>query len=222
MSTAWYQAAPGLSREPTPASHSGVNESHSLLSLTQQLLPHHVLGCLLPWFFFFFFCFLWAGEFTVNSPYDTSIHLSLQDLQLDSTSNPTCLCVHIKCSKMDPFHQGCFIYLGSGHSSICPIASLMAYLHLCGPTPDPLFVHQDGQPLSWVEPPHFLQSTLSAAETPGSFSRHSFRIGATSTAARQGLPDHLITTMGHWSSNAYQLYVRIPVQSILEVMGRLL
>ena len=169
-----------------------------------------------------YFGFLRAGEFTVNSRYDASIHLSVQDLQLDSTSNPTCLRVYIKCSKTDPFRQGCFIYLGRGHSSICPIASLMAYLHLCGPTPGPFFVHQDGQPLSRAQLSHFLQSTLSAAGIPGSFSGHSFQIGAATTAAQQGLPDHLIKIMGRWYSNAYQQYIRSPVQSILEVVGRLL
>ena len=46
-----------------------------------------------------FFGFLRAGEFTVNSSFDPSIHLTLQDLQLDSTSDPSCLRVHIKCSK---------------------------------------------------------------------------------------------------------------------------
>ena len=67
-------------------------------------------------------------------------------LQLHSTSNRTSLRVHIRCSKTDRFHQGCFIYLGRGHSLICPIAAVMAYLHIRGLTPGPLFVHQDGQP----------------------------------------------------------------------------
>ena len=168
-----------------------------------------------------FFGFLRAREFTVNSPFDASIHLSVQDLQVDSTSNPTCLRVHIKCSKTDPFRQGCFIYLGRGHSSICLIAALMAYVHVRGPTPGRLFVHQDGQPLSRVQLPHFLQSTYSAAEIPGSFSGHSFRIVAATTAAQQGPPDHLIKIMGRGSSNAHQQYIRTPVQSILEVVGRL-
>ena len=91
---------------------------------------------------------------------------------------------------MDPFRQGCLNYLGHGRSSICPIASLMAYLHLRGPIPGPLFVHPDGQPLSQVQPSHFLQSTLSAAGIPGSFPGHSFRIRVATTAAQKGLPDH--------------------------------
>lgn len=169
-----------------------------------------------------FFGFLRAGEFTVNSPFDPNIHLTLQDLQLDSTSDPSCLRVHIKCSKTDPFRQGCFIYLGRGRTSICPISSVMAYLHQRGPAPGPLFIHQDGRPLTRSQLSDFLKSTLSAAGITGSFSGHSFRIGAATTAAQQGLPDHLIKTLGRWSSDAYQLYVRTPVQSFLNVTGRLI
>ena len=109
-----------------------------------------------------FFGFLRAGEFTVNEPFDPAIHLTPQDLQLDSTSNPTCLRVQIKAPKTDPFRQGCFIYLGRGHTSICPIASVMAYLHRRDPASGPLFLHENGQPLSGTQLSNFLQSTLSA------------------------------------------------------------
>lgn len=147
---------------------------------------------------------------------------SPQDLQLDSTSNPSCLRLQIKCSKTDPFRQGCFIYLHHGCTSICPIASVMAYLHLRSPTSGPLFLHKDGHPPTRAQLSNFLQSTLSAAGITESFSGHIFRIGAAITATQQGLPDHLIKTMGHWSSDTYQLYIRTPVQSILNVSGWLL
>ena len=130
--------------------------------------------------------------------------------------------MQIKASKTDPFRQGCFIYLGRGRTSICPIASVMAYLHRRGPAPGPLFLHENGQPLSRTQLSNFLQFTLSAVGITGTYSGHSFRIGAATTAAQQGLPDHLIKTMGRWSSNAYLLYVRTPVQSILNVSGQLL
>ena len=58
-----------------------------------------------------------------------------------------------------------------------------------------------------------LKSTLSAAGIPISFSSHSYQIGAATMVAQQGLPDYQIKTMGRWSSNAYQLYVKTPVQS---------
>ena len=82
-----------------------------------------------------FFGFLKAGEFTVNSPFDPASHLSPEDFQVDSRSNPTCMRVQIKCSKTDPFRQGCCIYLGRGRSSICPISAITAYLTLHGDSP---------------------------------------------------------------------------------------
>ena len=98
----------------------------------------------------------------------------------------------------------------------------MAYLHRRGPAPGPLFLQENGQPLTRTQLSNFLQSTLSAVGITGTYSGHSFRIGAATTAAQQGLPDHLIKTMGHWSSDAYLLYVRTPVESILNVSGQLL
>ena len=168
-----------------------------------------------------FFGFLRAGEFTTNSSFDPSIHLTTADLQVDSSSNPQSFRVFIKCAKTDPFRSGCFIFLGRGSAPLCPVLALTSYLHLRGPGKGPLFFFQDGRPLSRALLSSFLQSTLQAAGIPGKFSGHSFRIGAATTAAQRGVPDHLIKTMGRWSSEAYLLYVRTPVDSILSVAGRI-
>ena len=101
------------------------------------------------------------------------------------------------------------------------MVSLLNYLYLRGPGAGPLFVYRDGTPLSrpWLS--SFLQTTLQSAGVPGKFSGHSFRIGAATMAATRGVPDHLIKTMGRWSSEAYLLYVRTPVETILSVAVRL-
>ena len=53
---------------------------------------------------------------------------------------------------------------------------------------------------------------MASAKVPGNFSSHSFRIGAATIAAHNGVPDHLIQSMGCWSSNASLLYIRMPAE----------
>ena len=36
-----------------------------------------------------------------------------------------------------------------------------------------------------------------------------------------GVPDHFIKTLGRWSSNAYQIYIRTPVSSTVSVSSQL-
>ena len=168
-----------------------------------------------------FFSFLRAGEFTTNSPFDPSIHLTVGNVQADYLVDPTCFRVHIKRSKTDPFRVGCDIYVGRGNSLICPVVALGNFLALRGPPPGPLFCYADGRPLTWQQLSSRVQAILHSAGYPGSYSGHSFRIGAATTAAARGIPDHLIKTLGRWSSDAYQLYIRTPVGSLTQVSSQL-
>ena len=141
---------------------------------------------------FGFFGFLRAGEFTMNSSFDPSVHLTPANLQVDSSTNPQSFRVFIKCAKTVPFQLGCFIFLGCGSAPLCPVLALTNYLHLCGPGVGPLFIFQDGRPLLRALLSSFLQATLQAAGIPRKFSGHCFRIGAATTAAQRGVPDNLI------------------------------
>ena len=79
----------------------------------------------------------------------------------------------------------------------------------------------DGRPLTRQQLSSSVQSILHGAGYSGSYSGHSFHIGATTTAAADGVPDHLIKTLGHWSSDEYQIYIRTPVSSIVSVSSQL-
>ena len=174
------------------------------------MLPDHCLfwaACSLG-----YFGFLCASEFTVpNLPsFSSSLHLGVQDISVDSPSAPSCMRVRIKGSKTDPFRKGCFIHIGIGRRPLCAVRAVMNYLALRGDAPGPLFLLQNGQPLSRNTLTDWLRQIMASARVPGNFSSHSFRIGAATVAARTGVPDHLIQSMGRLSSNACQLYIRTP------------
>ena len=105
--------------------------------------------------------------------------------------------------------------------SVCPITAMGSYLTLHGSATGPLFMFSDGRPLTRQQLLSSVQSVLNGAEYSGSYSGHSFRIGAATVAAEQGVPDHLIRTLRRWSSDAYQIYIRTPVSSIVRVSYQL-
>ena len=84
----------------------------------------------------------------------------------------------------------------------------------------PLFTFSDGHPLTRQKLSSTVQSILSAAGYSGVYSGHSFRISTATTAAAQGVPDHLIKTLGRWSSDAYQIYIRTLIHSTYLISWR--
>lgn len=171
-----------------------------------------------------YFGFLRSAEFTVPNlaSFSTTLHLSVQDIAVDSDSNPLCLRVRIKASKTDPFRKGCFVHIGKVRSLLCALQAVMSYLSITGNSAGPLFLLQDGRPLSRALLTRWIRQIMVAAGIPGNFSSHSFRIGAATVAARNGVPDHLIQALGRWTSNAYQLYIRTPSEALACLSGQLI
>ena len=54
------------------------------------------------------------------------------------------------------------------------------------------------------------------------FSGHSYRIGASSTAAVCRLEDHLIFNLGRWTSDCYRTNIHTPSQVIQDAQVNLL
>jgi hypothetical protein len=100
--------------------------------------------------------------------------------------------------------------LGASEKPICAVSAVRRYLQVRGNAPGPLFVSSDGSPLTPVVVNCWLRAFLSNLGIRGIYSSHSFRIDAATTAASAGIPDHLIKSLGRWSSNAYLLYIRTP------------
>lgn len=169
-----------------------------------------------------FFGFLRAAEFTCNPTSDPSLWLAVADVQVDSHLNPQCISVHLKHSKTDPFGAGVVLFLGATGCELCPVVSMLAFLAIRHPSPGPLFVFQDGSLLSRNRLVAALRQVLSSVGIRVSpFSGHSFRIGAATTAAKAGISDSMIKTLGRWKSTAFMSYIRTPRESLTSISGTL-
>ena len=143
--------------------------------------------------------------------YDALVHLSVQDISVDDSKNPSILHVRIKQSKTDPFRKGVDLYVGKTASQLCPVAAMLSYLCARGMSPGPLFRFEDGKVLSRRQFVDAVRDGLSRAGIEeGNYCGHSFRIGAATTAAEKGIEDVIIKSLGRWESLTYLQYVKIP------------
>ena len=144
--------------------------------------------------------------------------LSPSDIQVDSRQDPTYVAITLRGSKTDPFGVGCTLIIGRTNSSICPVTALLAYLAIRPPSPGPLFIHDDGSPLTRSGLVSAVCAALSGAGVDLTrYTGHSFRIGAATAAAQAGLPDSMIQTLGRWRSSAFQRYIRMPASTLLSI-----
>lgn len=167
-----------------------------------------------------FFGFLRVGEIVVpnDTNFDTAYHLTYMDVRVNSHADPRFVQVQIKASKTDPFRKGVAVYLGRGSADLCPVAASLNYMVQRGPGEGPFFRFSDGRPLTRERFVAAVRSALRAAGVDCSrYAGHSFRIGAATTAAHQGIQDSLIKTMGRWESAAYTLYIRTPRDTLCSV-----
>ena len=173
---------------------------------------HNALGSLL--------CgILRAREFTIPSEetFDPVSHRTFNDVTVDSHTSPSIMRISLKVSKCDPFRRGVDIILGRTYTNLCPVMAILHYLAIKGNADEPLFKFHDGCPLTKPKLVSAFREALSAAYYDWSqYLGHSFRIGAASTAASQGLEDSTIKTLGRWhASNAYLRYIQIPAGELV-------
>ena len=166
-----------------------------------------------------FFGFLRCSEFTVPKAqdYDSNVHLTYADVAIDCKDNPQILQLYIKQSKTDPFRKGVTLSLGRTNRAVCPVSAILAYLDVRGAQPGPLFITDQGNPLTR----HHFSSALTAILTNiglpvQNFNTHSFRIGAATSAKQANISDSTIQMLGHWRSDTYKRYIRMPPSDIAQ------
>ena len=158
-----------------------------------------------------FFGFLRVSEFTCTERFNPNIHITPKDITfLPSKHNPMYIQIHLKVSKTDPFRSGVTLSIGRTGSHICPVTAMTRYisilpLNLSGP----LFRTESGKPLTRKV---FTSLTRDLLKTMGvnskHYASHSFRIGAATSAGVANMPPWLIKTLGRWTSDCYERYIK--------------
>lgn len=191
------RSRPGSSIPRCPITREILCSIHHILSVTDNGFDSVMFwsACSLA-----FFVFLRVSEFTSSPPFDPVRHLSPADVQFLPGQPSPGLRVNIKTSKTDPLGVGHLLYIGVAGNSLCPMSAMRTYLTLRGSSAGPLFVWVDRSPLTAAHVNCYLREILSRAGVSGQFSSHSFRIGAATSAAAAGIPDHLIQTLEYWTS----------------------
>ena len=172
-----------------------------------------------------FFGFLRLGELTCNSKFNKDIHLTQDSISFPprfGTQGPQFMTVLIKASKTDPFRLGHTITVGATNSTVCPVRALAKYISIRPPVTGPLFIHASGKPLTKQALTAETRKLLSLSGfNAANYAGHSYRIGAATTAAETNLPSWLIKTLGRWSSDCYERYIKTPVSTLSGVSARL-
>ena len=166
----------------------------------------------------FFGCFR-LGELTVQ---DLSSPPAVEASDVSFEGSPVRARIHLRFSKTDTAGAGADIILGSTGDSLCPVTALGNYLQVRPSGPGPLFVSSGGSPVARATFVAAVRAALLAAGLSAEgYAGHSFRIGAATSAARAGVPAHLIKAMGRWSSDAFMVYLRLPPETLAGIARQL-
>jgi len=179
-------------------------------------LNHHDKLCLQAAMLTLFFGFFRCGEL-----------LNGQARRSHSSFVAGVLCIHLPRSKTDPLAKGHTVEIGPSIPPYCAVRAMLAYLATTAALDksSALFIMANGTPLSRSSFTTHVRTLLSISGIRNwdAYAGHSFRIGAATTAAVAGVPDHLIRAAGRWRSDACLRYIRQPsdaARSLADSMSR--
>ena len=154
-----------------------------------------------------FYGFLRCSEFTYPGVHRFRPQF---DLGTDCVSfYPSLVCpqhivVTLKSSKTDFSRRGQSVVIAKAPGTVCAVSAMQQFFLTTRPSRGPLFSFRSGRLLTRSAVICLLRDAARCAGLPyHSLKGHSFRIGAASTAAAEGLPDWLldwfIKVLGRWS-----------------------
>lgn len=151
--------------------------------------------------------FFRSGEICPDR-FDARKNITLEDVHIHNLSGT----IHLKTSKTDRYNKGIDVRLFANSSNICPIKSIRHFHMMRGEKRSnaAFFCLPSGEPLTRRT---FIENMRHVLRLIGfdadKYSGHSLRIGAATSAARAGVPDHVIKILGRWNSLSYLRYIRV-------------
>ena len=192
---------------------------HAMLSVLRR-------GCFSPYidslldctFSMAFYGFLRCGKFTTRSNvFNPATDVCVSDL----TFHPDFFNLLLKHSKTG---GSCNVIVANIGGPYCPFSSMLKYVKMRPPSGllSPLFITPTNNPMSQSWFSHHLSQVVAKCDLPsGKYSGHSFRIGAATSAALQGVSTASLQQLGRWSSSAYSSYIRPDSAAIIEAQRSL-
>ncbi|XP_078670906.1 uncharacterized protein LOC144911025 [Branchiostoma floridae x Branchiostoma belcheri] len=161
-------------------------------------------------FLFMFYSLARISEVAMSSTSQHTLNLADISSNLDPSGNVTSLVVCFKTFKHSKStSQANIAIMPQPQNRDCPVANLLTYLHFRGQQPGPLFLLSSGKAVPCDSFSKILKACVVQLHLdPHKFTSHSFRIGAATTAALQGVSDSTLRRLGRWSSDAFKKYIR--------------
>lgn len=157
-----------------------------------------------------FFGFFRVGELVISSLNNEGHALRVNDLHLENGNSA--IKVFLRSSKTDQQGHGVVLIIPNTGKVTCPVRHMLLYLKMrkslnC----IYLFCHLNSLPVTRYQFAAVLKKSLNMLGLQNAnYKCHSFRIGAATTASRNGLSDEKIQSYGRWKSCAFKSYIRIP------------
>ena len=156
-----------------------------------------------------FYAFMRIGELTARSLKQPGNVLAFSDVHVTAADQAVVLTLHKFKHSNKQGAQNVIIKPVIADKLTCPVRSIRRYQRLRGTQGGAFLRWPDGKPYQHRRFDMQLRRCLSyAGYSAKVYKGHSFRIGAATEAAEQGLSDSQIRNLGRWTSDAYRKYIR--------------
>jgi hypothetical protein len=152
----------------------------------------------------------------IESEYDPDFTLLAEDMKvknMEGAEQGKVLEIKLKCPKESKVGKAVIIDLFETQGTLCPVKAYERWQRTSkGQKGMPAFRDRLGLPVTGTKMNCWLKQLLGkhVDYNVGKFTGHSFRIGLATTLGTLGFSTDDIKEAGRWSSNAYEVYMRLP------------